>query len=144
MWAVILQDYLTCVTWLLVGTEMMLEMLSSALLSELDLVVHKPELPTFSELIVCQMLPPLSVSAQTSLDLICTSTHNVSGLIINDIHKNCDWAAKLWMGLCPQSNLILLFLSLQGVEGNAKAKAKSGRKSWNSLTLASVKISEEQ
>lgn len=59
----------------------------------------------------------------------CTSTHNVSALIIDGIHKNCDWAGKLQVELCPQSNLILIFLSLQGVEGNAKAKAKSGRKS---------------
>lgn len=130
MCAVILQIPLTCMKWLSVGAEMMLEMLiSSALSPELDLVGHKPELPNFSKLIFCQMPPLWSVSAQTSSDLIYTSTHRISALIINDIHESCDWDGKLWIGHSLQSNLILIFLSLQGVEGNAKAKAKSGRKS---------------
>lgn len=115
--------------WLLVRAEVMLEMLVSLALSpELDLV-DPSELPTFTNLVFCEMPPPWSVSAQTSSDLICTSTHNVLALIINYIHKNCERDAKLWMVLSPQSNLILIFLSLQGVEGNAKAKARSGRKS---------------
>lgn len=113
--------------WLSGGAEMML--VSLVLAPELDLVGHKPELPTFSKLVSCGLPPLWSLSAQTSSDVICTSTHNISALIINDNHKNCDWVGKLWTGHSPQSNLILIFLSLQGVEGNAKAKAKSGRKS---------------
>lgn len=110
------------------------EILTSALspqlaLVRLALVRHKPHLPTGSKLIFSQMPPPRSVLAQTSSGFTCTSTHSRSALIIADIHKNRNWTGKLLTGLCPPNNLILVFLSLQGVEGNAKAKAKSGRKS---------------
>jgi len=89
MGAVILRDYLAHAKCLSIGAEVMLEMLGSALSSELDLVGHKPELPTFSKLIFCQLPPPRSFSAQTSSHLSCVSAHNVSTLIINDMHKNC-------------------------------------------------------
>lgn len=85
---------------------MVLEVLASALSSQLDLVCldlvsHKPELPALSKLIFSQMPPPWSISAQISSGFICTSTHRVSALVIIDIRKNCNWAGKFLMRLCP-------------------------------------------
>lgn len=106
-----------------VGAEMVLMLLSSALSSELELAGHKPECPTFSSLI-CQILSPQSLEAKTSSDVVHISTHSVSALVINDIHKNCDWAGKLWMGLCTRSNLIRYFSLCRGWRETQRQKQK--------------------